>query len=415
MSLDMTSFDAALKEHYNDQRVMNMVYKNNPLLALLPKYEDFGGRNYRLPLIYGNPQGRSADFTRAQTRGALTNSKIEDFVLTRVKNYSIATIDNETLEASKGNANAFMEAATIEIDGAIHSITRDFGIDFYRDGFGAKGVVGSVSSATLTLATTDDVTNFEVGQELVISTANSSAALRALGSSGNGLIITGVNRSTGVLTFAYNVTDATNGIPSTTGGDYIFIRGDRQDSSSPTRLKPSGIEAWIPASTPAATTFFSVDRTVDPTRLAGQRYDGSALPIEEALIEGAVLAAREGGHPDHCFMNYSKYASLEKSLGSKIQYVDLKVDANIMFRSILIQGPNGPIKVIPDQNCPASRAFMLQLDTWKVYSLGKMVRVLDTDGLQMLRQSSADGVEVRYGGYLQLGCNAPGYNTNIQL
>jgi hypothetical protein len=58
---------------------------------------------------------------------------------------------------------------------------------------------------------------------------------------------------------------------------------------------------------------------------------------------------------------------------------------------------------------------MLQLDTWKVYSLGKMVRVLDTDGLQMLRQSSADGVEVRYGGYLQIGCNAPGFNVNVQL
>lgn len=415
MSLDMTSFDAALKEHYNDQRVQMMVYKSNPLLALMPKFEDFGGRNYRLPLIYGNPQGRSASFARAQTRGALTNSKIEDFVLTRVKNYSIATIDNETLEASKGNANAFMEAATIEIDGAIHSISRDFAIDMYRSGFGDKGVVGSISGATIVLATVDDVTNFEVGQELVLASTQGASALRALGTSGNGLIITGVNRATGVLTFGANVTDATNGIPAAAQGDFIFVRGDREDAASPARLKISGLEAWVPASTPSSSAFFSVDRTVDPTRLGGQRYDGTALPIEEALIEGASLAAREGGHPDHCFLNYSKYASLEKALGSKVQYIDLKVDAQIMFRSIIIQGPNGPIKVIPDQNCPASRAMMLQLDTWKVYSLGKMVRVLDTDGLQMLRQSSADGVEVRYGGYLQVGCSAPGWNVNVQL
>jgi hypothetical protein len=415
MALDMTSFDAALKEHYNDQRVINMVYKNNPLLALIPKFEDFGGRNYRLPLIYGNPQGRSASFARAQTRGGLTASKIEDFVLTRVKNYSIATIDNETLEASKGNANAFMEAATIEIDGAINSISRDFAIDMYRSGFGDKGVIGSISSATIVLATVDDVTNFEVGQELVLSTTQGSAVLRALGTSTNGLIITGVNRSTGVLTFGYNVTDSTNGIPTAAAGDYIFVRGDREDSATPSRLKISGMESWVPSSTPASAAFFSVDRTLDPTRLAGQRFDGTALPIEEALIDGATLAAREGGHPDHCFMNYSKYASLEKALGSKVQYIDLKVDAQVMFRSIIIQGPNGPIKIIPDQNCPAGRAFMLQLDTWKVYSLGKMVRVLDTDGLQMLRQSSADGVEVRYGGYLQIGCNAPGFNVNVQL
>lgn len=415
MSLDMVSFDGALKEHYNDQRVMNMVYKNNPLLALLPKYEDFGGRNYRLPLIHGNPQGRSADFTRAQVRGAATNSKIEDFVLTRVKNYSIATIDNETLEASKGNANAFMEAATIEIDGAIHSLSRDLAIDMYRSGFGDKGVIGSIASATITLATTDDVTNFEVGQELVLSSTQGASTLRALGSSGNGLIITGVNRATGVLTFGANVTDATNGIPTAAAGDFIFMRGDRQDSATPARLKMAGLEAWIPSSSPSSAAFFSVDRTLDPTRLAGQRFDGTALPLEEALIEGATLAAREGGHPDHVFMSYSKYSSLEKALGSKVQYVDLKADASVMFRSILIQGPNGPIKVIPDQNCPTGRAFMVQLDTWKYYSLGKMVRVLDTDGLQMLRQSSADGVEVRYGSYGQLGCAAPGYSCNIQI
>lgn len=415
MSLDMTSFDAALKEHYNEQRVMNLVYKNNPLFALMPKYEDFGGRNYRLPLIYGNPQGRSATFTRAQTRGALTNSKVEDFVLTRVKNYSIATIDNETLEASKGNANAFMEAATVEIDGAINAITRDFAIDQYRSGFGDKGVIGSISSATIQLATVDDVTNFELGQELDLSASQSSNGLRAYGSSGNGLIITAIDRHTGILTFAFNVTDSTNGIPTATAGDYIFVRGDRQDSSTPTAFKISGLEAWIPSSSPSSSSFFSVNRTLDATRLAGQRFDGTGLPIEEALIEGASLAAREGGHPDHAFMNYAKYASLEKALGSKVQYIDLKVDADIMFRGIIVQGPNGPIKVIPDQNAPANRCYMLQLDTWKLYSLGKAVRVLDTDGLQMLRQSSADGVEVRWGGYLQMGCAAPGYNCNIQL
>ena len=89
-----------------------------------------------IPLIYGNPQGRSASFSKAKTRGAATNSKLEDFVLTRIKDYSIATIDNETLEASKGNANAFIEAATTEIDGAISELTNTLAHDMYRDGYG---------------------------------------------------------------------------------------------------------------------------------------------------------------------------------------------------------------------------------------------------------------------------------------
>jgi hypothetical protein len=50
---------------------------------------------------------------------------------------------------------------------------------------------------------------------------------------------------------------------------------------------------------------------------------------------------------------------------------------------------------------------MLQMNMWKLYSLGKAVRVIDTDGLSMLRQASADGVEVRYGFYGQVGTRAP--------
>ena len=72
MSLDLTTFDAALKQHYTADRVENMVYMDNPFLALVPKMEAFGGRNLPIPLIYGNPQGRSATFSIAQSEGAST-------------------------------------------------------------------------------------------------------------------------------------------------------------------------------------------------------------------------------------------------------------------------------------------------------------------------------------------------------
>lgn len=414
MSLDMTSFDAALKEYYTDEAVENMVYKNNPFLALVPKREDFYGRNLPVPIIFGNPQGRSATFSRAQTRGAVSNSQIEQFTMTRIKDYGVATIDNETLEASKNDKGAFLEAATVEIDGIINSITRSLATAQYRSGYGNIGVIGANATTTITLATIQDITNFEVGMELDLSLSESSNVLKAYGTSGNGLIVTGVNRTTGVLTFGFNVNDATNGIPTIANGDVIFVRGDRQNSATPARLKIAGLDAWVPSSTPSATAFFGVDRTADPTRLGGQRIDGTAMPIEEALIEAATVIGQEGGSPDHVFMNFAKYSALEKSLGSKVQYADLKV-GEIAFRGIRVNGPAGEIKVVPDQNCPFNRAYMLTLDSWKHASLGKAVRVLDTDGLQMLRQSSDDGVEVRYGYYANLYCRAPGYNGVISL
>jgi hypothetical protein len=391
---------AALKQHYSSDRIENLVYSDNPLLALLPKYEQFGGRNLPIPVIYGNPQGRSATFATAQANK--TNSQLQDFVLTRNSDYSLASISNEVIEASKGNANAFMEAATTEIDGAIQACVRSLAVSLYGTGSGSIGQVTTGGTGTsITLVNAEDVTNFEVGMELVFSTADGGGSVKS-----GAVTVNGVNRDTGVLTV-----DAQSGIAGGTGtatNDYIFVEGDYDQ-------KIKGLSAWLPASAPSSTAFFGVDRSVDVSRLGGIRYDGSSEPIEEALIGAAARVAREGGRPTHCFMSYSKYADLEKALGSKVQYVDLKSSADIGFRGILINGPRGPIKVIADQNCPQGVAFMLQLDMWKLYSLGKCPRIIDSDGLKMLRESSADAVEIRVGYYAQLATRAPGYNARIAL
>jgi len=401
MSLDLTSFAAALKQHYTSDRVENMVYRDNPLLALMPKYEQFGGENLKLPIKYGIPQGRSATFATAQANK--TNTQFKAFLLTRSKDYSLASIDNETIEASKGNANAFMEAATTEIDGAIESVTRALAIDLYGSGSGSRGQVSASASGTsIQLKSIEDVTNFEVGMEIVVSTADGGGSIKA----GN-VTVVGVDRDSGVLT-----TDSLAAIAGGAGvaaDDFIFQQGDYD-------LKIKGLRAWIPSSAPTSgDSFFGVDRSADATRLGGIRYDGSAQPIEEALIDAASRVAREGGRPDYCMMSYSKFSELEKALGSKVQYVDAHVNAEIGFRGIMINGPRGPIRCIPDQNCPADRAFMLSLTHWKLYSLGKCPKILDSDGLKMLRESSADAVEVRVGYYAQLGCRAPGFNASISL
>src|SRR5579863_3252656 len=155
----------------------------------MPKMEEFYGDDLKLPIIYGNPQGRSRNFTQAQARALATSSKVSAFKLTRVKDYSIADIDNETILASQNNMGAFLSAATVEVDGAINSCTRNLAISLYRSGYGDIGQIGSISNATITLSNPDDVTHFENGMMLDLS-ATQSGALRAYGSSGNGLIIT---------------------------------------------------------------------------------------------------------------------------------------------------------------------------------------------------------------------------------
>ena len=392
MALNMTTFAAALKQHYTDEKIENMVYKDNPFLAMISKYEDFGGENLKLPVKYGIPMGRSATFADAVANK--TASQLKAFLLTRKSDYAIASIANETIEASKGNANAFIEAATFEIDGAIEAATRSLAVSLYGDGSGQIGVVGALatttaSNDTVTLATIQDITNFEVGMQLNFGTATTNKKIDS------------INRDTGVF-----ILDAASGATTT---EAIYVDGDKD-------AMLTGLGGWLPSSAPGSTdSFFGVNRSSDSTRLGGIRFDGSSLPLEEALIGAAARVAREGGKPDVCFINYNNFGDLEKALGSKVSYVDVKVNPEIGFRGILIHGPRGPIKVVPDQNCPNGVAYLLQMDVWKLYSLGKAPKILDSDGLKFLRESTADAVEARIGYYAQLGCRAPGFNVRVAL
>jgi hypothetical protein len=50
------------------------------------------------------------------------------------------------------------------------------------------------------------------------------------------------------------------------------------------------------------------------------------------------------------------------------------------------------------------------METWVLKSAKGVPRVLDEDGIKMLRESNNDGYQWRMGGYFQYGCEAPGYN-----
>lgn len=419
MTLNLTNFDGALKQHYTDEMVENMVYADNPFFAMCSKMEEFGGRNLPIPIIWGNPQARSASFSTAQNRDTAVSSKVSAYLLTRVADYSLATIDNQTIEASKGDANAFLEAATVEIDGAINSLTRSVAVKLFGDGSGQIAQVAPSSVQTtfatnqLQLANPDDVVKFEVNDVLVFcSTATGSVE------TGSAYVLS-VDRSNGYVYVANSSGAATNlsSLVSTiANGDYIFHNGDAQNGGA-SPLVISGNEAWNPFTAPTSgDSFFGVDRSQDVTRLSGQRLDGTSMSLAESLVRGAAIVAREGHKIDKYWVSYKQFANLENELGAKRQYVDIKTDLpNVGFRGMVINGPRGPIDVIPDQNVPANRAYGHRSNAWKLCSIGKAVRVIDTDGLQMLRQATSDGVEVRYAFYGNLGCWAPAANICVQL
>jgi hypothetical protein len=225
-ALDLNTVTQALKEHYKDLRVKNMVYKDNPLLALMPKYEQFGGENMPIPTQYGIANRRSATFGTGQALDTATS--LARFVLTRVKDYSFASITGESIKATESNADAFLKYATLEIDGAIQSLTRSIAIGLYGDGSGKIGQVGSTTGTsgtqTITLSNVEEITNFEVGMVLRIAT-NTTSALET-----DVLTISEVDRDLGTIKVV--ITSSSGNLSA---GDALFQSGDYVSASD--RLK----------------------------------------------------------------------------------------------------------------------------------------------------------------------------------
>jgi hypothetical protein len=395
-----------LKELYDGQKVENLVLKDHAFVAMVRKNSKFYGKSYPQPVQHGVAVGgRSSRFSAAKANKS--NNRYKQFSLTRFSDYALVSIQNEAIEAAEHDKGAFIRELKTETDGAIIAARESQARDAFGTGTGLMGQIktsGGISGATVTLQDVREALKFEVDMVVVLSTDNGGGAVEV-----GDLTISKVDRKNGVITFDQNVTA---GIPTAANGMFIFVDGDYDN-------KMPGLHGWIPPTEPGPSdNFFGVNRSVDPERLAGYRFDGSSMSPEEALIYCVADLNDRGGNPTHVFMNSYDYTNLELSLGSKIQYVTSGAfgRADITFQGIKLNSRKGrPLTVLAEPFGIKGHSKVLQLDTWTLHSLKEAIRILMPDGLKMLRDSDDDSSELRVGGYKVLGCSAPGWNADCKM
>lgn len=425
---------AVLKELYSDDSwvMKDLVFDKNPFLAICPKDETemgMGGKSFPVPVMYDTGAGRSAALGTAQTYQ--TAPQTVEFQCTRVSNYSVATLTNDFLRASSSNIGAFMPAAELNVKAAFRNISNDLAHDMYGDGSGVRGTYGlgsgSISTGVITLDNLGMVYQFAVGMALIsfsisalTPTQSTSAAIGYVIAVDTGLGTVTVSATQGGA--AGTPTSWSSAFPYLAqAGDVNFISNGLASSNM---LKIAGLGAWVPASAPGGSdNFFTVNRSVSPTKLAGLRFAGGASEsIQDALIDSVnQLAAQssEAGDPDYILMNPVSYQTLVKQLTSQANYVSIKHDEiDISFKALVLPTANGEIAILQDRNCPAQTAFVITLKSWKLRSLGKVPQFLTFPGFydQLgFPVPGSDAVELRVGYYAQLTCNAPGANATVPL
>jgi hypothetical protein len=328
------------------------------------------------------------------------------------------------MEQTKSNAGAFVDAAKLQIDGGFRNITNNIAFELFQDGTATRGTSTSASSqagvtaggTVLPLSNAQEIVAFEVGMLLVASASRGGAP------SSDTVLVTAVDRANGVVYGTASAASLSSNWAIGSGAAYLSIAGDIPASGvtgTGNALGLSGLAAWIPKQTPASNdSFWGVNRSADPTRLAGLRYDASSYTIEEGITNALAFLNREGGKPDIAIMDFASYAALVNALGAKVSYVQVNHDeVEVAFEGIAFQSAYGRITVLADRSCPPQTCYLLTMSTFKLRSLGKVPHILKygLEGLEGLRVGNADALEIRIGYYGNLICSAPGWNCVVSL
>lgn len=415
---------AALKELYTDDKdyMKNIVYAKNPLLAMVPKNESpdgFAGKYIPVPLEYQNPAGRAHVFANAQNQQ--TASGVVSYFVYAIQDYQLVTITNLLMEQTKSNAGAFVDEASRTLDNGFRNLSNNMAFELFYGGTASRGVISTAvlasSVVTITLSNAQTVVQFENGMTLQNSATDGGAALTVSGAI-DAIQLTSVNRSTGVIVGSVVQGDGTSFV----AGHFLQVLGDIGSAGASTiagLLGLSGLAAWVPVSDPSGSdNFWGVNRSADPTRLAGLRYNASAQTISEGITNALAFGNREGAAFDLIVMDFVSYSTLINELGAKVQYVQLEHDeVEVAFEAIHFHSAYGKIPVLADRSCQSQTAWCLTLDSWKLRTLGKAPHILTygMEGLEGLRVGNADALEIRIAYYGNLICSAPGYNMNVAL
>ncbi len=402
----LTTFAALLKERYEDPSIVDpLVYGENVLLSKLEKRgdSDMSGELLQIPVFYGNPQGVSGSFTKAQTN--VSNKKAVAWAIQAGDYYGVVHIGDKVIAASRNNSGAYLENKKVEIDGLWETAGEMLSVYSWGNGGQALGRIASISGNNVTLTNPSDIQNFEIDMYVVASNNDGSTSTDTLIDSSDQTIVTAVNPTTGVVTFA--VSD----LSGLAVGDYLFREGDFFGDTGTVVIK--GVQSFITA-TDTPPTLWGVSNTTratHPQRLGGCRVDSTLLSGKSYEERIKMLCSQMKGRfkakmPTAGFMHPENFDILQTLMAARGQRDLNKDDTQFGFNSISIATGSGMLPIYCDRHCPRDQFFALRLEDFWISSMEEFIHPQKGDGLEVLRRSDSTDYEYRLISYPLLGNRA---------
>ena len=400
----LTDIEPILKPIFVDN-LPEMGFDETVTWGMLNKIVDFKGREKWLPMKIGRTPGVSHSFARAQANAGA--SRYSRWELTRSKSYGVVQFDGEEYEAAE-SPGAQVDYVVDEVKGAMASMQHRLNRMLFRNHGGAfaRLLAAGAGGGTATITVQDplDLIGIDVGMFIVTSnTDGTSGSVDA-----NPTEIGAIDRIAGTLT---TVSGNWNAVAGFSDNDYLFVDGDFG-------LGVYGLPEWLPASAPASTAFFGVDRTADSLRLGGQRVEALAADgtlsrfFDRAMTEMYLQGARNART---IIMNPRHVSQVRDETNNKTDWQKIPgrtsqgASAEIGYDALKILTDNGSAMLVGDRDCPLHVAYALDMSTCDWHGLKSAgPRILDYGGGQYLRMAAEDSLEGRLGWRGQFAIREPG-------
>jgi hypothetical protein len=378
-----------LKRLFDSDVPQNLATRERVLLTKMTKKDDFAGDDMSIPLRLQNPQAAGPNplvaYATTFTGGTMANA-YKRFLLTKFDCFNSVKLDRKAIMAARSKGKgAFVDLLEDATSGMLDELGAVASRWLYGDGTAQIGSRGSISTETVTLAIAGDAKNFFAGQQLVVYNGAGISFRTIAAASGNGGIyvtVASVDEENGKFTLT---TGDAAAVASFADGDYFAPAG-----VTASYLAYPGLAGWLPLATPSATTFYGLDRTVDPTRLAGVRLDNSTGSIEDNIMTVAERIKNVGKkHPGDVFLNPTNFTTLEKSVDGKHIYGEGTKTADVGFERIRIMTSGGPVMVHADPDCPTNRGYVIDLASWAFHHMGGFPHLVDDGGGQLMQPIDA--------------------------
>lgn len=374
------------------------------------KYDDFDGEALIFPFNQDMPVSVSPVFAKGKA-----NPKASTFDRWKLENtkdlYGFLTIDAKSMKRARKDIGAWLrlrQKETNEIRDYMKMLLG--GHAFWGDGAGDIGQIASVTGANpitaFTLTNKRDAIKFHKNQRLEFNATRTGSVgtLKTVVYE-----VTGRNPGTGVIT----VSRVTGTTPDPAANDYVYLEGAYD-------AFPLGVKAFLPSADPGTggvpATLLGMTRTDDVTMKSGFRTSWQGSIEETAKLLCADMGQYFDTQESALWLSRYNWFRLEQELAAQGRAVrDQSAPERFGSAGLILQTPEGDITAVSDPYAPHDAGYLLNNSTWETHHLDPLINISDDDGLVALRETDADGIEIRLRSWSENICQRPFMNGRIEI